>query len=89
MSASVLQYYVNLQAYCEEMLTTIKTQQMGLSTSAQLLEIDEDGLTITAPWATACSPCAACKSSTPESLTPLCAGGRCGSFTGASSLRPS
>ena len=38
-----LQYYVNLQAYCEEMLHYDKTQQMGLSTSAQLLEIDEDG----------------------------------------------
>lgn len=31
-----LQYYVNLQAYCEEMLHYDKTQQMGLSTSAQL-----------------------------------------------------
>lgn len=34
--------YINLQAYCEKMLGYDTTKQMGLSTSAQLLEIDED-----------------------------------------------
>jgi DNA polymerase III epsilon subunit-like protein len=38
-----LSRYVNLQAYCEKMLDYDATKQMGLSTSAQLLEIDEDG----------------------------------------------
>ncbi|HEX2985766.1 MAG TPA: 3'-5' exonuclease [Caproiciproducens sp.] len=34
--------YINLQAFCEKMLDYDSTKQMGLSTSAQLLEIDED-----------------------------------------------
>lgn len=34
--------YVNLQSYCEKMLDYDATKQMGLSTSAQLLEIDEE-----------------------------------------------
>ncbi len=37
-----LNRYVNLQAYCEKMLNYDATKQMGLSTSAQLLEIDEE-----------------------------------------------
>ncbi len=37
-----LSRYVNLQAYCEKMLDYDATKQMGLSTSAQLLEIDEE-----------------------------------------------
>ncbi len=37
-----LSSYVNLQAYCEKMLNYDATKQMGLSTSAQLLEIDEE-----------------------------------------------
>ena len=37
-----LSSYVNLQAYCEKMLDYDATKQMGLSTSAQLLEIDEE-----------------------------------------------
>ncbi|HEX3039119.1 MAG TPA: 3'-5' exonuclease [Caproiciproducens sp.] len=37
-----LDRYVNLQAYCEKILDYDSTKQMGLSTSAQLLEIDED-----------------------------------------------
>ncbi len=38
-----LNRYVNLQAYCEKMLDYDTTKQMGLSTSAQLLKINEDG----------------------------------------------
>lgn len=38
-----LKRYVNLQAYCEKMLDYDTTKQMGLSTSAQLLKISEDG----------------------------------------------
>nr|WP_319488525.1 3'-5' exonuclease [uncultured Caproiciproducens sp.] len=38
-----LKRYVNLQAFCEKMLNYDPTKQMGLSTSAQLLEIDEEG----------------------------------------------
>lgn len=34
--------YVNLQSYCEKMLDYDTTKQMGLSTSAQLLKIDEE-----------------------------------------------
>lgn len=37
-----LTQYVNLQSYCEKMLDYDATKQMGLSTSAQLLEIDEE-----------------------------------------------
>lgn len=37
-----LDRYVNLQAYCEKMLDYDTTKQMGLSTSAQLLQIDEE-----------------------------------------------
>ena len=36
-----LRRYVNLQAYCEQCLSYDCTKQMGLSTAAQLLEIDE------------------------------------------------
>lgn len=36
-----LRRYVNLQAYCEQCLSYDCTRQMGLSTAAQLLEIDE------------------------------------------------
>lgn len=38
-----LKRYVNLQSYCEKMLDYDTTKQMGLSTSAQLLKINEDG----------------------------------------------
>ncbi len=38
-----LKRYVNLQAFCEKMLNYDPAKQMGLSTSAQLLEIDEEG----------------------------------------------
>lgn len=37
-----LKRYVNLQAYCEKMMDYDSTKQMGLSTAAQLLEINED-----------------------------------------------
>ncbi|HHV31136.1 exonuclease domain-containing protein [Caproiciproducens sp. LBM24188] len=36
-----LTQYVNLQAYCEKLLDYDSSKQMGLSTSAQLLKIDE------------------------------------------------
>ncbi|MCI1966455.1 MAG: exonuclease domain-containing protein [Oscillospiraceae bacterium] len=36
-----LKCYVNLQAYCERCLSYDRTKQMGLSTAAQLLNIDE------------------------------------------------
>lgn len=38
-----LNSYVDLQAYCEHFLPSEKNQQMGLSTAAILLGIDEDG----------------------------------------------
>ena len=39
-----LKYYVDLQAYCERCLSYDRTKQIGLTTAAQLLEIDETGL---------------------------------------------
>lgn len=39
-----LQQYVDLQAYCERQLHYDTTKQMGLSTSARLLEIDEEDI---------------------------------------------
>ncbi|WP_411677050.1 exonuclease domain-containing protein [Caproicibacter sp.] len=39
-----LKQYVNLQAYCERCLSYDRTKQMGLSTAAQLLEIDDSDL---------------------------------------------
>lgn len=38
-----LRCYGNLQAYCEHCLSYDRTKQMGLSTAAQLLKIDESG----------------------------------------------
>lgn len=38
-----LKRYINLQEYCEKMLDYDATKQMGLSTAAQLLNIDEEG----------------------------------------------
>lgn len=38
-----LSSYVNLQSYCETQMDYEEGKQMGLSTSARLLEIDEDG----------------------------------------------
>jgi inhibitor of KinA sporulation pathway (predicted exonuclease) len=37
-----LDQYINLQSYCEKMLDYDANKQMGLSTSAQLLKIDEE-----------------------------------------------
>lgn len=37
-----LSWYVDLQSYCENRLDTDRSQQMGLSTCAQLLNIDEE-----------------------------------------------
>ena len=39
-----LKQYVDLQSYCEQMLHYDATKQMGLSTSAQLLDIDEEDI---------------------------------------------
>ena len=36
--------YVDLQKYCEDVMEYGSAQQMGLSTAAQLLEIDEEGM---------------------------------------------
>lgn len=38
-----LKHYVDVQAYCEHLLHSEGTQQMGLSTAAGLLQIDEGG----------------------------------------------
>ena len=39
-----LTQYVDLQKYCESVMEYGSTQQMGLSTAAQLLQIDEEGM---------------------------------------------
>ncbi len=39
-----LKQYVDLQSYCEQMLHYDATKQMGLSTSAQLLGINEEDI---------------------------------------------
>lgn len=41
---SFLKYYVDLQSYCERQLSYEPGKQMGLSTAAQLLSIDEEGI---------------------------------------------
>lgn len=39
-----LSYYIDLQNYCERQLSYEMGKQMGLSTAAQLLQIDEEGV---------------------------------------------
>ncbi|MFR1214105.1 MAG: hypothetical protein ACLSCV_04545 [Acutalibacteraceae bacterium] len=52
---------MSICSYCEQMLHYDATKQMGLSTSAQLLGINEEDIAHHVPWTTVCCRCGVCK----------------------------